>query len=183
MDISDKKNLISLLQNPQTQREAFSAVVKDYSERLYWLIRRMVLVHDDANDVLQNVFIKAWSNINSFKGEAKVSTWLYRIAVNESITFINKQRQHHNISIDDTESLLISKLESDSYFDGDQAQKNFQKALLSLPEKQRLVFNMKYFEEMKYDEISAILGTSVGALKASYHHAVQKIKDFLSSCD
>lgn len=179
----DERRILLLLQNAETQRDAFSEIVKAYSEKLYWVIRRMVLTHDDANDVLQNVFIKAWLNIESFKGESMLSTWLYKIAVNESITFLNKQRNHQNISIDDTDTFLLSKMESDSYFDGDEMQKQFQNALLTLPEKQRLVFNMKYFDEMKYEEISEVLGTSVGALKASYHHAVQKIKDFLSIND
>jgi RNA polymerase sigma-70 factor (ECF subfamily) len=179
----DERQILPLLQNAETQKDAFSEIVKAYSEKLYWVARRMVLTHDDANDVLQNVFIKAWLNIESFKGESMLSTWLYKIAVNESITFLNKQRSHHDISIDDTDTFLLSKMESDSYFDGDEMQKQFQQALLTLPEKQRLVFNMKYFDEMKYEEISEVLGTSVGALKASYHHAVQKIKDFLSVND
>ena len=179
----DQNRIMQLLQNPENQKDAFSEIVKAYSEKLYWVIRKMVLTHDDTNDVLQNVFIKAWVNIDSFKGESLLSTWLYKIAVNESITFINKQRNHQSISIDDSDTFLLSKMESDAYFDGDEMQKQFQKALLTLPEKQRLVFNMKYFDEMKYEEISDVLGTSVGALKASYHHAVQKIKDFLSIND
>lgn len=183
MSISNENLLINQLQNKNTQHAAFSQVVKMYSQRLYWVIRRMVLSHDDANDILQNVFIKAWSNINTFKGESKLSTWLYKITVNESITFINKQRMQNFISIDDTDSFLLERMHSDSFFDGDDAQIKLQKVLLQLPEKQRLVFNMKYFEEMKYEEISQILGTSVGALKASYHHAVQKIKSLLEQND
>lgn len=183
MAVVDESKILGLLQSPETQRDAFSQIVRGYSEKLYWVIRRMVLTHDDANDVLQNVFIKAWLNIDSFKGESKLSTWLYKIAVNESITFLNKQRNHQGISIDDADTFLLSKMESDVYFDGDEMQKLFQEAVLKLPDKQRLVFNMKYFDEMKYEEISEVLGTSVGALKASYHHAVQKIKDFLSIND
>lgn len=179
----NETEMLQRLQNADTQREAFAQVVRTYSERMYWVVRRIVLSHDDANDVLQNVFIKAWTNIESFKGDAKLSTWLYKIAVNESITFINRQRMHPSTSIDDADSGLLSKLESDEYFDGDELQRNFQRALLTLPEKQRLVFNMKYFDEMKYEDISAILGTSVGALKASYHHAVQKIRAFLDQTD
>ncbi len=179
----NETEMLQRLQNADTQREAFAQVVRTYSERMYWVVRRVVLSHDDANDVLQNVFIKAWTNIESFKGDAKLSTWLYKIAVNESITFINRQRMHPSTSIDDADSGLLSKLESDEYFDGDELQRNFQRALLTLPEKQRLVFNMKYFDEMKYEDISAILGTSVGALKASYHHAVQKIRAFLEQTD
>lgn len=139
----------------------------------------MVLSHDDANDVLQDVFIKVWTNLDNFRGESKLSTWLYRIAINESITFINKKRTQNNISLDEDDSFLIHTLESDTYFDGDEAQLKLQKAILTLPEKQRLVFQMKYFEEMKYDDMSEILGTSVGALKASYHHAVRKVEKYL----
>jgi RNA polymerase sigma-70 factor (ECF subfamily) len=162
------------------QRKAFEQVVNYYSEKIYWQIRKMVLSHDDANDLLQNTFIKAWMNIDYFRGEAKLSTWLYKIAVNESITFLNKQRTHNHISIDNEDVFLIEKLETDEYFDGDAAQLKLQKAILALPEKQRMVFNMRYFDKMPYDEMVEVTGTSVGALKASYHHAVKKIEDFLS---
>ena len=165
------------------QRSAFNKLVAFYTEKLYWQIRKMVLSHDDANDVLQNTFIKAWINIDMFRGDAKLSTWLYKIAINESITFLNRQRSMNNISIDDTDIFLISKLEGDEYFDGDEAQIKLQKAILTLPEKQRLVFNMRYYNEMPYDEMSEALGTSVGALKASYHHAVKKIEEILSEED
>lgn len=177
------EELLSLLREPDTLREGFAKLVSEYSEQLYWQIRKMVLSHDDANDILQEVFIKAWSSIDNFRGEAKLSTWLYRIAINESITFINKMRAQNNISIDEDDSFLINQLEGDKYFDGDETQKLLQKAILTLPEKQRLVFQMKYFDEMKYEEISEILGTSVGALKASYHHAVKKIENFFDQTD
>jgi len=177
------EELLSLLREPDTIREGFAKLVSEYSEQLYWQIRKMVLSHDDANDILQEVFIKAWSNIDNFRGEAKLSTWLYRIAINESITFINKMRAQNNISIDEDDSFLINQLEGDEYFDGDETQKLLQKAVLTLPEKQRLVFQMKYFDEMKYEEMSEILGTSVGALKASYHHAVKKIENFFDQTD
>jgi len=177
------EELLSLLREPDTIREGFAKLVSEYSEQLYWQIRKMVLSHDDANDILQEVFIKAWSNIDNFRGEAKLSTWLYRIAINESITFINKMRAQNNISIDEDDSFLINQLEGDQYFDGDETQKLLQKAVLTLPEKQRLVFQMKYFDEMKYEEMSEILGTSVGALKASYHHAVKKIENFFDQID
>ena len=177
------EELLSLLREPDTIREGFAKLVSEYSEQLYWQIRKMVLSHDDANDILQEVFIKAWSNIDNFRGEAKLSTWLYRIAINESITFINKMRAQNNISIDEDDSFLINQLEGDQYFDGDETQKHMQKAVLTLPEKQRLVFQMKYFDEMKYEEMSEILGTSVGALKASYHHAVKKIEKFFDQTD
>lgn len=176
----DEEQLLKELRNPQTARKGFAKLVSEYSERLYWQIRKMVLSHDDSNDILQDVFLKAWTNLENFRGESKLSTWLYRIAINESITFINKKRTQNNISIDEDDSFLINTLESDTYFDGDDAQKQLQKAILTLPDKQRLVFQMKYFEEMKYDEMSEIFGTSVGALKASYHHAVKKVEKFLS---
>ena len=172
--------IIRQLQNPEKQRQAFAKVVARYSEKLYWQIRKMVISHDDTDDVLQNTFMKAWVNIESFRGESKLSTWLYRIAINESITFLNKQNSHGTVEMDDTESYLANKLESDDWFDGDELQMKLQKAILRLPEKQRLVFNMRYFDEMKYEEMSDILGTSVGALKASYHHAAKKIEDFMT---
>ncbi len=172
--------LVQRLQDPDEQKSAFADLVKSFSEQLYWQIRKMVLSHDDANDVLQNTFIKVWTNLSSFRGDSKLVTWLYKIAINESITFINKQRQQQNIALDDDDIFLLSKLEADSYFDGDEAQMKLQKAVLTLPEKQRIVFNMKYFDDMKYEDMSSILDTSVGALKASYHHAVKKIEEFLS---
>jgi RNA polymerase sigma-70 factor (ECF subfamily) len=166
--------------DPPAQRKAFEQVVRHYGEPLYWQIRKMVLSHEDANDLLQNTFVKAWMSIDLFRGEARLSTWLYKIAINESITFINKQRAHAHISLDDGDVHLADRLEADDYFDGDAAQLKLQKAILTLPEKQRLVFNMRYFNEMPYDEMSRILDTSVGALKASYHHASKKIEDFLN---
>lgn len=173
--------IVERLRNPDTRRNAFEQVVAAYSERLYWLIRKMVLSHDDANDILQNTFLKAWVNLDSFRGEAKLSTWLYKIAVNENITFLNKQRAMNNISMDDTDVYLLDKLKGDDYFDGDALQLKLQEAILSLPEKQRIVFTMKYYDDMKYEEMSDVLGTSVGALKASYHHAVKKIESFLTN--
>ena len=182
MDTYNEKEIIALLQDPKRQREAFECIVKQYSEQLYWQIRRMVLSHDDANDLLQNTFIKAWINIDYFRAEAKMSTWLYRIALNECLTFLNKQRANNQLSIDEADAEMVNKLEGDSYFSGDETQRLFQKAMHTLPDKQRIVFNLKYFQEMKYEEISEILGTSVGALKASYHHAVKKIESFLKEC-
>lgn len=173
-------SLIERLKEQKTQRKAFAVLVDQYTERLYWQIRKLVIAHDDANDVLQNVFIKAWTNIDNFRGDSKLSTWLYKIAINESITFINKQKQQ-NIPLDNDDSFLASKLQSDTYFDGDEIQIKLQKAILTLPEKQRIVFNLKYFEDMKYEEMSSILETSVGALKASYHHATKKIEEYLTN--
>lgn len=176
-------DIIDNLRNEDTRREAFAQLVSIYGEKLYWQIRKMVLTHEDADDLLQNVFLKAWLSLETFRGESKLSTWLYRIAVNECITFLNKQRAKNNVSIDDVDHSMLERLQGDEYFDGDEAQVRFQKAVLALPEKQRLVFNMRYYDEMKYEEISDILGTSVGALKASYHHAVKKIEEQLSDKD
>lgn len=176
-----EEQLIERLHEPKTQQAAFAELVKEYSEPLYWQIRKIVLSHDDTDDVLQNTFIKVWTSIENFRGDSKLSTWLYRIAVNEAITFLNKQRSLNNVSIDDADTFLLGKLEGDGYFDGDEAQLKLQKAILLLPEKQRIVFNMKYFDEMKYEDMSEILETSVGALKASYHHAVKKIEEFLTT--
>ena len=175
----DDTEIVKRLHDPKQCREAFTEI-KTYSEPLYWQIRRMVMNHDDANDLLQNTFLKAWSNIENFRGDAKLSTWLYKIAINESITFINKEKQKQNISIDDDDSFLVNSLESDQWFDGDELKLLLQKAIATLPEKQRMIFNMKYFDEMKYEDMSEILGTTVGALKASYHHAVKKIELFFS---
>lgn len=178
-----EREVLALLQDVSTQRRGFEMIVKQYSEQLYWQIRRMVFSHDDANDLLQNTFVKAWLNIDNFRAEAKISTWLYRIALNECLTFLNKQNANMTISIDAPEAAVLQKLESDPYFSGDRIQLALQKALLTLPEKQRMVFNLKYYQEMKYEEMSDILATSVGALKASYHHAVKKIESILSEED
>lgn len=179
MNISNEQKLIEELQCPETRNRAFEQVVRTYSEQLYWQIRRMVLSHDDTNDLLQNTFIKAWKGLEQFRGEARLSTWLYRIALNETLTFLNQQHPIDTVEIDSPEGSMADKLEGDTWFDGDEAQRLLQEALLTLPDKQRLVFNMKYFEEMKYEDMSQILGTSVGALKASYHLAVKKISHFL----
>ena len=165
----DENELVKQLQDPKTASAAFNVLLKTYSQPVYWQIRKMVLNHDDANDLVQNVFLKAWNNLQNFRGDAKLSTWLFKIAVNESINFINKEKQRLKISDDD----------ADSFFDGDALKKELLAAIAKLPEKQKLVFNMKYFDEMKYEEMSEILGTSVGALKASYHHAVKKVSEAL----
>ena len=175
----NEREVLALLQNESTQKQGFELVVRQYSEQLYWQIRRLVFSHEDANDLLQNTFVKAWINIDYFRAEAKLSTWLYRIALNECLTFLNKQRAEAKVSLDDPESDMVQRLESDPYFSGDRLQLTLQKALMALPEKQRMVFNLKYYQEMKYEEMSEIFGTSVGALKASYHHAVKKIERFL----
>ena len=178
----NEEEIIEQLHDPKRCQAAFGKVIEQYSQGLYWQIRRMVFNHDDANDILQNTFLKAWSNIDNFRGNAKLSTWLYKIAINESITFINKERARNEASIDD-DSFLLNNIESDQYFDGDEAQVKLQRAINSLPEKQRLVFNMRYYDEMKYEDMSEILGTSVGALKASYHHDLKKIEAFFEEND
>ena len=180
MQLNTEDELIEQLHDPDKQRDAFAQVVNLYGEKLYWQIRKLVLSHDDADDLLQNTFMKAWSNIDYFRGDAKLSTWLYKIAINECITFLNRQRSKNNISLDDTDVFMLERLRGDSYFDGDEAQMKLQEAILRLPEKQRLVFNMKYYDDMKYEEMSSILGTSVGALKTSYHIAVKKVEAFLT---
>ena len=183
MNNYNEEEIIVQLQDPQLQREAFGKIVRHYSEQLYWQIRRMGLSHDDTNDLLQNTFIKAWSNLEYFRGDARLSTWLYRIALNETLNFLNTQRALNQLSLDDAEAATLNKLESDPYFDGTHTQLLFEQAIQTLPEKQRIVFNLKYFQEMKYEDMSDILGTSIGALKASYHHAVKKIEEFLSQHD
>jgi RNA polymerase sigma-70 factor (ECF subfamily) len=179
----ENPQLIERLRNPQTCREAFGEVIATYSEPLYWQIRRMVQEHEDANDLLQNTFLKAWQSLENFRGDARLSTWLYKIAINESITFLDKERRRQNISLDSQDAALINSIESDENVDGDELAKKLRIAIAGLPEKQRLVFNMKYFDEMKYEDMSAILGTSVGALKASYHLAVKKIEQFFNDND
>lgn len=175
----DEHAIVEQLHDPTRQRKAFEVIVNRYSEQLYWQIRRMVLSHDDANDLLQNTFIKAWMHIDYFRGEAKIATWLYRIALNECLTFLSKQQNNPSVPLDDPQADVASRLESDPFFNGDETQLLLQKAIRTLPEKQRLVFILKYYQEMKYEEISSILGTSVGALKATYHYAVKKIEAFL----
>ncbi|MBO4451236.1 MAG: sigma-70 family RNA polymerase sigma factor [Bacteroidaceae bacterium] len=177
---NEEETLIRL-QDPKTQTRAFEEIVNHYSQPLYWQIRRLVVEHEDADDVLQNTFIKAWTNISSFRGESKLSTWLYKIAYNESLTFLNHKREQ--LSIDDLNSMTMESLESDPYFDGDETQLMLQEAINTLPDKQKAVFNMKYFEEMKYEEMSQITGTSVGALKASFHLAVKKIEEYFNNRD
>lgn len=175
-DLNDKE----LIQRFRVNRnEAFNGIVVKYQERLYWHIRKMVISHDDADDVLQNTFIKAFQGLDKFREDASLFTWLYRIATNESLTFLKKERSRFFQPISDYQQHLERTLESEPHFDGDELQLKLQKAIIRLPEKQRLVFNMKYFDEMKYEEISAVLGTSVGALKASYHHAMKKIEQYL----
>jgi RNA polymerase sigma-70 factor (ECF subfamily) len=171
--------LLEQFRNESTRNYAFHLIVTKYQKRLYWQARRIVIDHDDANDVMQNVFIKVWKNLEGFKEASRLHTWLYRIVVNESLTFLKQKRAPLFIPFEKVEYGLSRKLEDDNYFKGEEVQKKLQQAILTLPEKQRLVFNMKYFEDLKYEEMSDILDTSVGALKASFHHAVKKIEEFL----
>ena len=181
MSKDDEQLLMERLANPDTQRRAFEQVVREYSEQLYWQVRRIVLTHEDANDVMQNVFIKAWTHLDSFHQDSKISTWLYRIALNESIDFMRKKKIPA-VSTDDSEG-LGNTLMADEYFSGNQAEALLQEAIAQLPDVQRTVFNMRYFDEMRYSEISEILQTSEGSLKASYHIAVKKISDFFHQHD
>ncbi len=173
-----EKELEEKLKKADQRKDAFSSLVRIYQERLYWHIRKMLLSHDDANDVLQNTFMKAWAGLDNFRGDSQLSTWLYRIATNETLTFLSSQRMKNSFSTMEMEDLMLQNLKADSYFDGDEVQMKLQKAILTLPEKQRLVFNMKYFDDITYEEMEKILNTSVGALKASYHHAVKKIEKY-----
>ena len=175
------ENILALLAEARTAERGFRLLVETYQERLYWHIRRLVHEHEDANDVIQNCFLKVYRNIHKFRGNARLYTWLYRIATNEAITFLHRKKRNAAASIDDEESIVAQQLRADAYFDGDEAQLQLQTAVRQLPEKQRLVFNLRYFDEMSYQEMSEILDTSVGALKASYHLAVKKIENKLKS--
>ncbi|HPD96171.1 MAG: RNA polymerase sigma factor [Bacteroidales bacterium] len=177
-DYSDKE-LLEMFRSNETRSYSFNLIVRKYQERLYWHVRKIVISHDDTDDIVQNTFIKVWGNLESFREESQLFTWLYRIATNEALTFLKRKRTKFLLPLVDVEQQLSRTLESEPFIDGNELEIKLQKAVLKLPEKQRLVFNMKYFEELKYEEISEILGTSVGALKASFHHAVKKIEDSL----
>lgn len=175
----DEEVLIGQLKNPNTRDASYRTLVATHKERLYWHIRKIVLNHEDTDDVLQNTFIKVFKHIDGFKGESKLYSWMYRIATNESINFLNKKANQMHVDIQTLQEQRVENLKADVYFDGDEIQLKLQKAIVSLPQKQQLVFNMRYFEDLKYEEISDILDTSVGALKASYHHARKKIEAIL----
>ncbi len=183
MDKIDERQLLRQLSSPATQRKAFGQLVRQYSEQLYWRIRRIVLVHEDADDVLQNTFIKAWNNLASFHGDAKIATWLYRIAINESLDFLRKKKNVETVSADCQDAGVANMLLADKYFDGDAAQALLQEAIATLPDVQRTVFTLRYYDEMKYSEMSQVLGTSEGSLKASYHIAVKKISEYFRARD
>ncbi len=175
------KELLELFNSEEHKDYAFNLIVRKYQERLYWHIRKVLVDHNDTDDILQNTFLKAWSGLENFREASALFTWLYRIATNEALFFLKQKRRKYLIPLVDVERQLSSNLETDEYFDGDELQLKLQKALLTLPEKQRIVFNMKYFDEMKYEKIAEILNTSVGALKASFHHAVKKIEKYITS--
>lgn len=175
----DDQDLLALFKDPATKEQAFTSIIKKYQEKLYWHIRRIVITHDDADDVLQNMFIKVWKGLENFREDSQLYTWLYRIATNESLTFLNKEKKRNSVSLSDDENGLSNKLKSDSHFDANKLEWKLQLAIQSLPEKQRLVFNLRYYEEMPYEEMSHVLETSEGALKASYHHAAKKIENFI----
>lgn len=179
----DEKQLVEMLSNPATQQKAFEQVVRQYSEQLYWQVRRIVLNHEDANDVMQNVMLKAWANLDTFRQASKLSTWLYRIAINESLDFMRRQKAAIVTSVDNNTTGIANALLADRYFDGDETEALLQEAIAQLPEVQRTVFNLRYYDEMKYSEMSQVLNTSEGALKASYHIAVKKISEFFKQRD
>ena len=178
MEYSDEE-LLEQFQQEETRHLAFHHLVKKYQQRLYWHIRKIVIDHDDANDIIQNVFLKVWKSLDRFRADSRLYTWLYRIATNESITFLNSKRRRFFLPLVDVEKELAAKLDSGYLMNGEKIQLKLQKAILRLPPRQRVVFNMKYFDGMKYDEIAEVLGVTVGALKASYHHAVKKIEEYL----
>ena len=183
MQVEDSE-ILEKFSRESTRNEAFNLLLKKYQQKIYWHIRRLVIDHDDTDDLVQEVFIKVWKNLANFRSDSQLFTWIYRIATIESITFLNRKKLRNSVSLDDSNGLDLAETLADSpYFDGDKAQMKLQKAILTLPEKQRLVFNMKYFDDLKYEEISEILGTSVGALKASFHVAVKKIEQILFNSD
>jgi RNA polymerase sigma-70 factor (ECF subfamily) len=177
----DDKTLLAIYRHSDTKEKGFTLIIRKYQERLYWHIRRMVIDHEDANDVLQNVFIKVWKNLENFREDAQLYTWLYKIATNESLTFLEQLKRKTAVSLSEIEAGLSNKLKADPQFDPNKLEWKLQRAILSLPEKQRLVFNLRYYDEMPYEEMSRILETSEGALKASYHHAVKKIEEFIKN--
>lgn len=179
--MQEEKEFIQELLNPKTQNLAFEKLLKEFQKPLYHHVRTIVLNHDDADDVLQNTFVKVFRNLDKFKGESKLFSWIYRIATNEALTFLNQKAKMNGVNSETLQNKVIDNLKADIYFDGNEIQIKLQKAIALLPEKQQLVFKMKYFEELKYEQISEILGTSVGALKASYHYAVKKIEAFITT--
>ena len=181
MALTERSDSELLLQfrDPVTKERAYTALIKKYQEKLYWHIRRLVVDHDDANDVLQNVFIRVWNALENFREDSQLYTWLYRIATNESLTFIESQKKRASVSLSDVETGLSNKIVADKHFDPEKLEWKLQLAIQQLPEKQKVVFTLRYYDEMPYEEMSRVLETSEGALKASYHHAVKKIEDYI----
>lgn len=177
--IQHDKDLLEQFKEPSSKEKAFTLIVKKYQEKLYWHIRRLVVTHEDANDVLQNMFIKAWRGLENFREDSQLYTWLYRIATNESLTHLEQQKRKASASLNDVENDLSNKIKADSNFDANRLEWKLQLAIQQLPEKQRAVFNLRYYDEMPYEEMSKVLETSEGALKASYHHAAKKIEDYI----
>ena len=177
----DDTSLLAQFHSPSTKEKGYTGIVKKYQEKLYWHIRRMLVDHEDTNDVLQGVLIKIWNGLENFREDSKLFTWMYRIATNEALTYIKQKAKRNGFTPLEYQEKAVAKLESDPYFEGDVFQLQLQQAIAKLPEKQQLVFKMKYFEEMKYENISEILDTSVGGLKANYHHAVKKIEEYLKN--
>lgn len=175
----DDKELLMQFRDPATKERSFTLIIKKYQEKLYWHVRRMVVSHDDANDVLQNMFIKVWNALENFREDSQLYTWLYRIATNECLTFLEQQKKRASVSLSDVETGLSNRLMAEKHFDANKLEWKLQVAIQNLPEKQRIVFNLRYYDEMPYEKMSKILETSEGALKASYHHAVKKIEDFI----
>ena len=175
----DDKELLLQFKETALKERAFTGIIKKYQEKLYWHVRRMVVDHDDANDVLQNMFIKVWNGLDNFREDSQLYTWLYRIATNESLTFLEQQKKRSSVSLSDSDGMLANKLKAEKDFDSKKIEWKLQLAMQQLPEKQRVVFNLRYYDEMPYEEMSRVLETSEGALKASYHHAVKKIENYL----
>jgi RNA polymerase sigma-70 factor (ECF subfamily) len=178
---SSDSELLIQFRDPATKERAYTAIIKKYQEKLYWHIRRMVVDHDDANDVLQNVFIRVWKGLANFREDSQLYTWLYRIGTNECLTFLEQQKKRASVSFNDMESGLSNKIRADEHFDSNKLEWKLQLAIQQLPDKQRIVFNLRYYDEMPYEEMSKVLETSEGALKASYHHAVKKIEDYIKN--
>ena len=173
--------LVELFRDAQKKHYAFNLLVRKHQEKIYFFVRRLVIDHDDSDDVVQNIFIKVWNNLDSFREDSKLFTWIYRIAVNESLSFLKSKQLRSYLSLSSPDALTVKSLHSDPYFTGNEIQKRLSEAIIRLPKKQQLVFNMRYYDDLSYDEMSEILGTSVGALKASYHFAVKKIEDFVTT--
>lgn len=181
MDHYSDEKLLDLFHNSDNPNYAFNLLVKKYQERVYWHVRRLVTDHEDTNDIVQDVFVKAWKGLDNFRADSGLFTWLYRIATNEALSFLKRKKRRFFLPWQDVENTMAQKLETDVYFSGNEIQRKLQKAILTLPEKQRIVFNMRYYDELRYEDMSDILGTSKGALKASYHHAVKKVEEYVKN--